>query len=359
MAAMAKASRSANNALAEGWMNMKGKLILVFALALMVTGAGAQDWQSGWKGNVEYNCEAVMGAVADVGAAYYVILGTDDLTPGDGDAEHYVLTDVNVVTVAESLLNRAPGCGTVTVVDDEVVDIYEPDRWKLNITREYFYQCDVVRAIVAAYGDLDFRRDGDRHHTVIGFYQEDAPACVPRYVIAKRNNPILECAERSCERLSRFLRGQALPVIGLSDGWYEVDFGDETGFVGAANATPGPLGILQEDEQHVLQYADCIMAPQRRTKDYRYVAILKAGPAYQDVEVALYPPMSETELDIYEENEGKFSNDGQPYILQMHEPDFVYITGLYTVELTWNELVFNFGIDVTEEDLYYVHVYCN
>lgn len=36
---------------------MKSKLILIFSMALLVTTAGAQDWQSGWKGNVEYNCE--------------------------------------------------------------------------------------------------------------------------------------------------------------------------------------------------------------------------------------------------------------------------------------------------------------
>ena len=338
---------------------MKGKLFLIFAIALLATAAGAQDWQSGWKGKVEYNCEAIMGAISEVGALYYLILGTDDLTPGDGDAEHYVLTDVNVVTVAESLLGRAPGCGTAHVVDDEVVDIYEPDKWKLNITREYMYQCDVARAIVAAYGDLDFRRDGDRHHTVIGFYQEDAPDCVPRYVIATRLIPILECADPSCERISRLRSGQALPVVGLSDGWYEVAFDDETGYVSADLVEPGPLAILQEDEQFALQYADCILVQQRREKDYRYVAILKAGAAYKDMEVALYRPMFDTALDIYEENEGEFSNNGQPYILQMPPPELDYPTGIYSIELTLGDLVFRYGFDVTEEDLYYIHVYCN
>lgn len=338
---------------------MKGKLLLIFALALMATAAGAQDCQSGWKGKVEYNREAIMGAIAEVGAAYCLILGTDDMFPGDGDAEHYVLTDVNVVTVAASLLGRAPGCGTALVSDDGVVDIYSPEKWKRNITREYFYQCDVVRAIVGAYGDLDFRRDGDRHHTVIGFYQEDAPACVPHFVIAKRHSPIFECADPSCERRGRFRSGQALPAVGLSDGWYAVAFDDEIGFVSADRVELGPLGILQEDEQFVPQYADCILVPQRRTKDYRYVAILKAGPAYQEMEAAHYRPKSDTSLDIFEQNEGKFSNDGQPYILQMPPPELVYPTGIYTIELTLGDLIFRYGIDVTEEDLYTVHVYCN
>ena len=159
---------------------MKSRILWLIAMALMLTPAGAQDWQRGSMGNVEYNCDAIMGIIADVGAIYFIIAGTDSLTPGDGEAEHYLLTDVGVVTVAESLLGRAPGCGTAIVEDDAVLDIYEPDRWKLNITREYFYQCDVVRAIVAAHGDLEFRRDGDRRHTVIGFYQEDAPECLPR-----------------------------------------------------------------------------------------------------------------------------------------------------------------------------------
>ena len=83
---------------------MKGRLILTFAVALLATMAGAQDWQSGSTGNVEYNCETIMSVIDEFGIVYYLILGTDDLTPGDGDAEHYVLTDVSLVTVAESLL---------------------------------------------------------------------------------------------------------------------------------------------------------------------------------------------------------------------------------------------------------------
>jgi hypothetical protein len=338
---------------------VKNKLILMIAIALLATAAGAQDWQSGSMGNVEYNCEAIMGAIGEVGALYYVILGTDDLTPGDGDAEHYVLSDVTVATVAESLLARAPGCGTAHVLDDDVIDIYEPDAWKPNITRDYMYQCDVVRAIVAAYGHLDFRREGDRHHTVIGFYQEDAPDCVPRYVIATRLVPILECADHSCKRSSRLRRGQALPVVGLSDGWYEVAFDNETGFVSEDLVEPGPLAILQEDEQFSLQYADCLLVQQRRERDYRYVAVLKAGPAYKDMEVALYMPLSDAALEIYEENEGEFSNNGQPYILQMPPPELAYPTGIYTIELTLGDLIFRYGFEATEKGLHYIHVYCN
>ena len=74
------------------------------------------------------------------------------------------------------------------------MDIYEPDKWKLNVTREYFYQCDVVRAIVAAYGDLDFRRDGDRHDTVLSFFHEDARECVPRYVVTKVHSDVYSVA---------------------------------------------------------------------------------------------------------------------------------------------------------------------
>ncbi len=336
---------------------MKGRLILTFAVALLATMAGAQDWQSGSKGNVEYNCETIMGVIDEFGIVYYLILGTDDLTPGDGDAEHYVLTDVSLVTVAESLLNRAPGCGTALAVDDEVIDIYEPDKWKLNITREYLYQCDVVRAIVAAYGDLDFRRDGDRHHTVIGFYQEDAPDCVPRYVITKRDNDILECADRSCESLGSISRGSALPVIGLRENWYEVTQGEVTGYVAEADVVPGPLALLQVDENHVMQYADCILSPQRTAAKRRFIAIIKAGLAYQEIEVALYQPMSDTALTILEERDRKFSGSDNPYILQLYAP-VIFSPGIYIIELTWNELTFRFGFNAKEDDMYHIHVYC-
>lgn len=357
MAALAKVWRSAIAACAGERLEMKAKLFWAIAIALMLTPAAAQDWQSGSMGNVEYNCDAVMGAVTEFGLLYYIIRGTDTLTPGDGDAEHYILTDVNAITVAESLLGRASGCGTALVKDDEVVDIYEPDRWKLNITRDYLYQCDVVREIVASYGDLEFRRDGDRRHTVIVFYQEDAPDCVPRYVIAKNDTEVLECAESSCESLGSVSRGSALPVIGLRKDWYEVALGEETGFIAEAMVMPGPLALLHVDEKHVMQYADCVFAPQQRPAKRRFIAIIKAGLAYQEMEVSLYPPLSDTALTILEERDREFSGSGNPYILQLYPPvDFS--PGIYIIELTLNELTFRFGFDASEDDLYHIHIYC-
>ena len=336
---------------------MKTGLFCMIVLALLAAPTGAQDWQRGSMGNVEYNCDAIMGAIAEVGTLYYIILGTDDLTPGDGDAEHYILTDISVVTVAESLLGRAPGCGEAIVVDDEVVDIYEPDKWKLNITREYFYQCDVVRRIVDIFGDLDFRRDGDRHHTVIGYYQEDAPECVPRYVITKRDNDVLECADSSCESLGGISRGSALPVIGLREHWYEVALEEVTGFVAEAQVVPGPLALLQVDENHVMQYADCILSPQHSAANRRFVAIIKAGTAYEEIDVALYQPMSDTALTILEERDREFSGSGNPFILQLYAP-VKFPPGIYIIELTWNELTFRLGFDAIEDDMYHIHVYC-
>ena len=338
---------------------MKSNLFWILVLILLATPARAQDWRRGWKGNVEYNCDAVNGAIADVGDEFYIIRGADSLTPGDGTAEHYLLTDVDVVSVAESLLARAPGCGTAPESSAGIVDIYNPGAWKPNITREYLYQCEVARAIVAAYGDLEFRRDGDRRHTVLAFYQEDAPDCVPRYVVTKVHSNIFECADSDCERLSRVMRWQALPVVGLSEGWYEVALGDETGFVAASNVAPGPLGLLQVDEQHVLQYADCIMVPQRKPQEFRYIAIIKGGPAYREMEVALYKPAIDTALEIHEEIDREFSNNGQPYILQTYSRADYFPTGVYMVELTWKGLTFRYGFNAQEHALYYIHVYCN
>ena len=338
---------------------MKSHLFWILVLILLATPASAQDWQRGWKGNVVYNCDAVNGAIADVGDEFYIIRGADSLTPGDGTAEHYLLTDVDVVTVAESLLARAPGCGTAPESDDGIVDIYNPDAWKKNITGEYFYQCDVVRAIVAAYGELEFRRDGDRRHTVLGFYQEDAPDCVPRYVVTVNHSNVFECADSDCEQLTRIMRWQALPVVGLSEGWYEIALEEETGFVAATDVAPGPLGLLQVDEQHILHYADCIMVPQRKPEEFRYIAIIRGGPAYREMEVALYKPAVDTALEIHEEINGEFSNNGQPYVLQLYSRADYFPTGVYIVELTWKGLSFRYGFNAQEHALYYIHVYCN
>ena len=338
---------------------MKKNLFCLFVLILLATPALAQDWQRGWAGKVEYNCDAVNGVVADFGDELLVIGGIDDLTPGAGDAEHYLLTGVGVSTVAESMLGRAPSCGAAPEESDGIIDVYEPDRWLKNITNDYFYQCDIVRAIVAAYGKLDFRRDGDRHHTVIGFYQEDAPACVPRYVVTKVHSDIYACAGSDCEKTGRVMRWLAWQVVGLSEGWYEIALDDGTGFINAADVAPGPLGMLKVDEQHQLQYAECIMVPQRKPDEFRHIAVIKGGPAYQEMGVAIHKPATDTALDIIEELEGEFSNNGQPYILQLHTPIEHYPNGVYTVELSWEGLTFSFGFHAEEQALYYIHVYCN
>ena len=338
---------------------MKTNLFWILVLILLATPASAQDWQPGWKGNVEYNCDAVKGAIADVGDEYYIIRGADSLTPGDGTAEHYLLTDVDVVTVEESLLNRAPGCGTAPEPSEGIVDIYDPGAWKPNITRDYLYQCDIARAIVAAYGDLEFRRDGDRRHTVLDFFQEDAPDCVPRYVVTINHSYVFECADSDCEQLTRIMRWLAWPVVGLSEGWYEIALEDETGFVAASDVAPGPLGLLQVNEQHVLQYADCIMVPQRKPEEFRTIAVIKGGPAYREMDVALYKPATDTTLEIQEEIDSEFSNNGQPYILQIYSRSDHFPTGVYIVELTWNGLTFRYGFNAQEHALYYIHVYCN
>ena len=337
---------------------MKTIVFCLLLLMLLTAPVQAQDWQRGWKGNVMYNCDAVNGIVSDFGDELLVIGGVDDLTPGDGDDEHYVLR-AGVSTVAESVLGRASGCGDASEETDGITHVYEPERWLKNITGDYFYQCDVLRAMVAAYGALEYRRDGGRHHTVIGFYQEDAPDCVPRYVVTKVHSDIYACAGSDCEKTDRVMRWLAWPVVGLSEGWYEIALDDGTGFVNAGDVAPGPLGMLKVDERHRLQYAECVMAPQRKPDDFRHIAVIKGGPAYQEMGVAIYKPAADTPLDIIEELEGEFSNNGQPYLLQLHTPIERYPSGVYTVELLWEELTFRFGIHAKERALYYIHVYCN
>ncbi len=337
---------------------VKTIILCLFALLALTAPAQAQDWQRGWKGNVMYNCDAVHGIVADFGDELLAVGGIDDLTPGDGDAEHYVLRG-GASTVAESTLGRAPGCGAAPEETDGIINVYEPDRWRKNITGDYFYQCDVLRAIVSAYGDFEYRRDGDRHHTVIGFYQEDAPDCIPRYVVTRVHSDIHACAGSDCEKTGRVMRWLAWPVVGLSEGWYEIALDDGAGFINADDVASGPLDMLQVEERHLLQYAECIMVPQRKPDDFRHIAVIKGGPAYQEVGVAIYKPATDTALEIIEELEGEFSNNGQPYILQLHTPVEHYPNGVYTVELSWEGLTFRFGIHAEERALYYIHVYCN
>ncbi len=338
---------------------MKNNIFWMFVLILLATPASAQDWQRGSMGNVEYNCDAVNGAVADYGDELYVIRGADSLIPEGGAEEHYVLAGVDMVTVAESMLGRAPGCGTASETNERIVDIYDPHAWQPNITHDYLYQCDVARAIAADYGDLEFRRDGDRHHTVLSFFQEDAPDCVPPYVTTTVYADIFACASSDCEKTDRIMRWLAWKVVGLSDGWYEIALEGGTGFVAAADVAPGPLALLQEDILNFTSYADCDMFVDRRPLERRELAIVRGGQAYQDIEVLLYKPATDTALEISQVFEGEFSGSGKPYIGQAYSSADYFPTGVYIVELTWNGRTFRYGFDAQDNALYLIQFYCD
>ena len=177
------------------------------------------------------------------------------------------------------------------------------------------------------------------------------------FVITRSDSDFLECADSSCESLGSISRGSALPVIGLREDWFEVAQGEVTGFVAETQVMPGPLALLQVDENHVMQYADCILSPQHSVANRRFIAVIKAGLAYEEIEVALYQPMSDTALTVLEERDREFSGSGNPYILQLYAP-VIFSPGIYIIELTWNELTFRFGFDAREDDMYHIHVYC-
>ena len=146
-------------------------------------------------------------------------------------------------------------------------------------------------------------------------------------------------------------------MIGLREGWYEVAQGEGAGFVAEAEVMPGPLALLQVGENHVMQYADCIFSPQHKVAERRFIAFIKAGLAYQEIDVALYPPMSDTALTILEERDRKFSDSDKPFILQLYAP-VIFNPGIYIIELTFNDLTYRFGFDASEDDMYHIHVYC-
>ena len=321
---------------------MKRLILVAIVLTTLASSVWSQDWKKGKIGNVEWNCDALAKVIAEFGG------------------EHYLIIDGSAATVQELFAVRAPNCGIEFEPVSGIVFVEFTHDWTKNITAEYFYKCDLVRDMVAKYGNLEIRRDGDIVHTLLSYHQSELPVCVPRHLIVKRYSNLFECADSSCEKLRRVLRGEVLEVVGIQEDWYEVATDDGSAFVFNFHVVPGPYDIIQPDEQFVLRSGpECVIVPVTSGDAVSLVLILRTGPALYDMTVGLYRPLEDTVLRVEKEVENTFTNDNQTYIIQRYHSSINFPTGIYTIAITLDQATYRVGFNMVQEAAYIVHVGCN
>lgn len=338
---------------------MKRRLIPVLLLFMLALPAAAQDWALDALGGTEYNCFIVDHIIGDYGDAAYL------------------LRDDETVTVKDMLLQLASGCKTTQDADTNLAYLELIRSWPFIYQDENAYQCDTVDDIVATYGSFDFQRTENSSLSVFDYHQKKAPYCLPRYVIASQRLPLLACLDGSCEADEYLERGAALPVVDRvlqeDEQWYEVtrefkhyldvEAADATAFVPAEDVVSGPAGFIELEGDYAILHEDhmplCRIHTLQGAKDRMLLVSLKSGPAYEDMQVDIYKPFSESPLYVMRELEKTFKDSGLPYInLVFDWLDHGSQLGIYTVHLTLDSITYQFGMDLKEVAVYYFLIHC-
>ena len=338
---------------------MKRGLIAALLTFMLVMPVAAQEWTPDALGSMEYNC--------------YLL----DHIIGDFGDETYLTRDGVEISVEDMLLQLASGCKTAIDADSDLAYLELIRSWPFIYRDENAYHCDTVNAIVAAYGGFDFQRTENSAYSVFDYHQKKAPYCLPRYVIASKRIPLLECMDGSCEADGYVERGAALPVVDAvleeDETWYEVarefkhylevEADDATAFVPAADVVPGPAGFVERDGEYAILHEDhtplCRIRTMRGDDDLLLWVSIKSGPAYEEMQVDVYKPFADSSLKVMREVERTFKDSGLPYInLTFDWIDHGSQLGIYTVHLTLDAITYQFGMDLNEIGVQYLLFHC-
>lgn len=330
--------------------------LFMFALAMPIA---AQEWAPDALGSMEYNCFLLDHIIGDYGDAAYLT------------------RDGAEVRVEDMLLELASGCKATQSADTSLAYLELIRSWPFIYRDENAYHCDTVDEIVAAYGSFDFQRTENSAYSVFDYHQKKAPYCLPRYVIAAKDLQLRDCLDGPCETNQYMLRGETLPVVDRvmaeDETWYEVarefkhylevEADDATAFVPAADVVPGPAGFIELEGDYAITHEDhtplCRIHTLPGAKDRMLLVSLKSGPAYEDMQVDIYKPFSESPLYVMRELEKTFKDSGLPYInLVFDWIDHGSQLGIYTVHLTLDSITYQFGMDLKEVAVYYFLIHC-
>ena len=133
--------------------------------------------------------------------------------------------------------------------------------WVLDSDGTGQYNCDVVRSVVAEYGDQVYFQSDDAKYTVAEYYNSTIPGCdltsgaaayvsEESYIVTVQDVVNLrECASRSCSWVGSARSGDMLEVIGEDGDWLEVKHKDATAFIAGwltTRVVDAPAGLLAD-----------------------------------------------------------------------------------------------------------------
>lgn len=133
--------------------------------------------------------------------------------------------------------------------------------WVLDGAGDAHYNCDVVEAVVADYGDQAYVQADGAEYSVAEFYAATVPGCVTAseaetqvaaetYSVTVQDVVNLrECGSTSCSRVGQTRSGDILEVVGEDGDWLEVKHENTTAFIAGwltARVVDAPEGLLAD-----------------------------------------------------------------------------------------------------------------
>lgn len=241
-------------------------------------------------------------------------------------------------------------------------------------TDEVEYNCDLVRTLIAEYGDEPLARGVvgvPGIASLIEFFANRAPLCIRSDTSALTESPAVfkvtvksavnlrDCASTECEKVGATAAGDILEVLGQDGEWYQVRFDGGVAWIAGWLTTRLPDAVIEGEQAFLFEDAGCIIAPRSKRSSDMDINIIITGDRMSDVRVDLYRPDTDKPLRVEGQLDKTFIDTGDTYIYQYYYWNVWWPTGIYHIEVDMDGQVAKIAWNVTERDDYSVFVSCD
>ncbi len=175
--------------------------------------------------------------------------------------------------------------------------------WVLDDNGEARYNCDLLKSVVAAYGDQAFVRLDATELTVAAYFASTVPGCdtdseamaqaaAESYAVTVNDVINLrECGSTSCSRVGRAASGDVLEVVGEDGDWLEVKHDGATAFIAGwltTRVVAEPEGLLADFQFNARSPAGelwAVMYGSTRRTGTHWLNLTRADGANTDIQV--------------------------------------------------------------------------
>ena len=232
-----------------------------------------EGWVKGSNEDYEYNCGYVSAAAAEY-----------------GDLPIHRSED-GILSLRDFLRQSAPRCSAREDLPARPAPAQPRDNDWVEIIPGQDSACATVKLLLYEYGAQDFLRGGDVSWTVFSFYQQTIPNCVPLAVLARKGTVLRSCPEEACEFSKALARDMTLPVTGLYENGYQVEYPDGPWFVDLSPDLIAPDEIVVPNDGIDIDEFDCFFSPAASTLRSDDVKLINLSGGNAETTVTLYRPL--------------------------------------------------------------------